>query len=105
MAATLLFAMPISWGMFSLVGMGPRPVSQPVSELAAVPMPKAIATEQPAIIEPLDEPRATLTLRTTDSLTISPPPAPAAEVDVPIVLPAGYLVPDEAPEETNDARR
>lgn len=48
---------------------------------------------------------ATITLRTSETiLPATPAPAAAAEeIEIPVVVPAGYLVPDEAPEETSDA--
>ncbi len=95
-AATLIFAMPLSWGLFALVGWSPKAVSETSASSAIV----AVSQESPTL-DRTDEPMATISLRTTETILA---PAPAAdEIEAPVVVPAGYLVPDEAPQETSDA--
>jgi hypothetical protein len=96
-AATLIFAMPLSWSLFTLVGVASPDSPKPIANVA----PHRNLETQPeriAIPEPTEEPRATIGLRTPDSM-----PSQPVETEVPVVLPADYLVPDEAPEETANA--
>lgn len=96
-AATLIFAMPLSWSLFALVGVGSTESSKPIANVAPRPV-SEVRSERIAIVEPSEEPRATIGLRTPDAM-----PSQPAETEVPVVLPADYLVPDEAPEETAHA--
>ena len=85
---TLLVAMPLSWALFSFGKIGPARGSEPATAAAS--------TVHPAASEADDTPVVTIGL-----MVAEPSSAPAAsEPEAPMVAPAGYLLPDNGPEET-----
>ena len=78
-ATTLLFAVPMSWALLFFVKIGPAPGP------TALASPLTVANAS----DPMEDgPRVTITL---DPSAV----AGSLEPEVPIALPAGYLVPDE----------
>ena len=80
-ASTLLFALPMSWALVVFAKIGPEPGR------SGAMAPTATVAEAPAPIE--DGPRVTLGVE---------PAAPAEPDHAPIVVPAGYLIPDDGSE-------
>ncbi|MDB5352573.1 MAG: hypothetical protein JWN86_3820 [Planctomycetota bacterium] len=83
----MLFALPMSWALLSFVTVGPAP-GQP-----SAASPVALA----GVAEPIEEgPRVTLSLEPAATTGQTEP-------DVPIALPAGYLLPHDGSEESAHA--
>lgn len=89
-ASALMFALPMSWALLAFAKIGPETApASPTTNPAASP----VATPEAPAADP--GPRATITL---DPSAVAYPSAPA--LDVPAVVPAGYLVPDDGSEES-----
>ena len=83
---TLLVAMPLSWTLFTVARIGPARDQEPAATVASAVHPTASPVD--------DAPIATI------GLMVSEPAPDAAEMEAPTVTPAGYLLPDNGPEET-----
>lgn len=93
-ASAMIFAIPMSWALMAFAKIGPDPSSS-VLENTADAHPEN--TSQPLA----HGPRVTITLEPS---AIAYPPDDAPRNDIPTVMPAGYLVPDDGePEETAHA--
>lgn len=95
-AAVLLFALPMSSALFAFPKMvPPSPEAATEGGVVTASVPPSPAPEEEADV--------------TIGLSVAPMPAPSApgaatsEAEPPVVVPAGYLVPDDRTEETADA--
>lgn len=107
-ASTLLLVLPMSWALFAFPKIGSSPdaaIGDSGRVVATAPAPiHPNRSQVQAVADADDAPQVTIGLNTTP---VSSPPSTTStpEPDAPIVAPAGYLVPDESPEEASHEGR